>query len=122
MTNVLSRLCPRLMAPALALAFLGGSALAGAETAPAIAPDAQNEVVQMGKTLSTGGFSFQIHTIREYVDDNGQPLHIFHTIDASVRRPDRLERIAIGLERKRGCGVVAVFPGMEAIDGATVFG
>src|SRR3954471_20977117 len=77
MTNVLSRLCPRLMAPALALAFLGGSALAGAETAPAIAPDAQNEVAQMGKTLSTGGFSFQIHTIREYVDDNGQPLHIF---------------------------------------------
>jgi hypothetical protein len=96
MTNVLSRLCPRLMAPALALAFLGGSALAGAETAPAIAPDAQNEVAQMGKTLSTGGFSFQIHTIREYVDDNGQPLHIFHTIDASVRRPDRLAITAAG--------------------------
>lgn len=96
MTNILSRLCPRLMAPALALALLGGSALAGAETAPAIAPDAQSEVAQMGKTLSTRGFSFQIHTIREYVDDNGQPLHIFHTIDASVRRPDQLMLTAVG--------------------------
>jgi hypothetical protein len=96
MTNVLSRLRPRLLAPALALVLLGGSALAEVQTAPAIAPDAQHEVAQMGKTLSTGGFSFQIHTIREYVDDNGQPLHIFHTINASVRRPDRLALTAAG--------------------------
>ncbi len=96
MTNVLSRLRPRLVAPALALALLGGSFLARAETAPAIAPDAQNVVVQMGKTLSSGAFSFQIHTICEYVDDNGQPLHIFHTIHALVRRPDRLLVTATG--------------------------
>jgi hypothetical protein len=96
MANVLSRLCLRLVAPALALALLGDSTLARAETSPAIAPDAQNEVAQMGKTLSMGGFSFQIHTIREHVDDNGQPLHIFHTINALVRRPDRLAMTAAG--------------------------
>jgi hypothetical protein len=54
MTNLLSRLRPRLMAPALALALLGGSAVAGAETALPIAQGAQSEVAQMGKMLSTG--------------------------------------------------------------------
>jgi hypothetical protein len=96
MGNVLSRLCPRLMAPALALALLGGSTLARAETAPAIAPEALNEVAQMGKTLSARAFAFQLQTIREYVDDNGQPLHIFHTIHVLVRRPDRLAVTAAG--------------------------
>jgi len=84
------------MAPALALALLGGSAVAGAETALPIAQDAQSEVAQMGKTLSTGGYSFQVHTIREFVDANGQPLHIFHTINVLVRRPDRLAITAAG--------------------------
>src|SRR4051794_18094160 len=35
---------------------------------------------------------------------------------------DALEPISIGFERKRGCGVVAIFPGMEAIDGWALFG
>jgi hypothetical protein len=42
------------------------------------------------------GYSFQVHTIREYVDANGQPLHIFHTINVLVRRPDRLAITAAG--------------------------
>src|SRR4051794_8506771 len=37
-------------------------------------------------------------------------------------RIDRLERIAISFERGRGGGVVVIFPGMEAVDGAALFG
>jgi len=33
-----------------------------------------------------------------------------------------LERIAIGFERGRGGGVVVIFPGMEAVDSAALFG
>ena len=33
-----------------------------------------------------------------------------------------LEPILIGLEHERGCGIVEIFPGMEAIDGAALFG
>jgi hypothetical protein len=90
-------LCRALMAPALAVALLAGTALAKAEaTATAISPEAKKEVAQMGKTLSTGGFSFQMHTIREYMDENGQPLHIFHAIALLVRRPDRLAVVGQG--------------------------
>jgi hypothetical protein len=35
---------------------------------------------------------------------------------------DRLEPISIGLERERGGGVVDIFPEMEMIDGAALFG
>jgi hypothetical protein len=34
----------------------------------------------------------------------------------------RLEPISIGLERERGGGVVDIFPEMEMIDGAALFG
>lgn len=43
----------------------------------------------MGRSLSVEGFSFQDRTIREYTDENGQPLHIFHTARVLVRRPNR---------------------------------
>jgi len=55
----------------------------------AIDPDANDAVTRMGKTLSTGAFSFRSHTIRQYERDN-LPLHIFHSADVLVRRPDRL--------------------------------
>jgi len=35
---------------------------------------------------------------------------------------DALEPISIGLERERGGGVVDIFPEMEMIDGAALFG
>ena len=35
---------------------------------PQIAPEAQNAVQAMGKTLANGGFSFHEQTIREYTD------------------------------------------------------
>jgi hypothetical protein len=90
-------LCRALMAPVLALALLAGTVLKKAEAAAtAISSEAKNEVAQMGKTLSTEGFSFQMHTIREYMDENGQPLHIFHAISLLVRRPDRLSVIGQG--------------------------
>jgi hypothetical protein len=63
---------------------------------PQIAPEAQNAVQAMGKTLANGGFSFHEQTIREYTDANGQPLHIFHSANVVVRRPDRLAVDATG--------------------------
>jgi hypothetical protein len=55
----------------------------------AIDPEAKDAVNKMGKTLSSGAFSFQSHTIRQYEKDN-VPLHIFHSAQVLVRRPDRL--------------------------------
>lgn len=63
---------------------------ARAQDKPQIAPEAKNAVQVMGKTLANGGFSFREQTIREYTDANGQPLHIFHSANVLVRRPDRL--------------------------------
>jgi hypothetical protein len=57
---------------------------------PGISAEASTAVQQMGKTLSTNEFSFQARTIRTYLDDDGQPLHIFHTMKVVVHRPDRL--------------------------------
>jgi hypothetical protein len=38
------------------------------------------------------------------------------------QRDPGLEPISIGLERERGGGVVDIFPEMEMIDGAALFG
>jgi hypothetical protein len=51
--------------------------------------EAKNAVIRMGKTLSTGAFSFLSNTVRQYEKDN-LPLHIFHSEQVLVRRPDRL--------------------------------
>jgi hypothetical protein len=55
----------------------------------AIDPAAKDAVTKMGKTLSTGAFSFHSDSIRQYEKDN-LPLHIFHSAQVLVRRPDRL--------------------------------
>jgi hypothetical protein len=68
-----------------------------AETAkPAISTEASAALLRMGHTLAAAQFSFTAHTIRVYSDTNGQYLHIFHTINIVVRRPDRLLAEAIG--------------------------
>ena len=100
MMKVLFRMRPRFMISALAVALLGGSALAIADTMPALSPGAEAEVTMLGKSLSTGGFSFHLDTIREYIGDNGQPLHIFHSATVLVRRPDRLDVAAVGDDGK----------------------
>ena len=55
----------------------------------AIDPEAKDAVTKMEKALSTGAFSFQSSTIRQYEKDD-LPLHIFHSAQVLVRRPDRL--------------------------------
>jgi hypothetical protein len=57
---------------------------------PGISAAAGAAILQMGKTLSANEFSFQARTIRVYQDEQGQPLHIFHTAKVVVHRPDRL--------------------------------
>ncbi len=65
-----------------------------AETAeapqPGISADASAAIRQMSKALSADEFSFQARTIRVYQDDDGQPLHVFHTIKVFAHRPDQL--------------------------------
>ena len=55
-----------------------------------ISQEATTALEQMGKSLVSKEFSFKAQTIRVYPDDTGQHLHIFHTMKATVRRPDRL--------------------------------
>jgi hypothetical protein len=57
---------------------------------PGISAEASTAVQQMGKTLAANEFSFQAQLIRAYLDDQGQLLHIFHTVKVMVHRPDRL--------------------------------
>lgn len=86
----------RLAAGLLLCGIVGAmpAATPAAETAkrakPAIGAEARAALAQMSKTLSAKEFSFRVHTIRVYQDSNGRLLHIFHTIDVVVRRPDRL--------------------------------
>ncbi len=81
------------------LAGLGVFGVAGglpalAQTAqsaqPAISQDVSSALLQMGKTLQSKEFSFKAQTIRVFEDADAQPLHIFHTMNVLVRRPDRL--------------------------------
>jgi hypothetical protein len=74
------------------VAMLAGAIIAA--TGPSLAddaidPQAKDAVTKMGKTLSTGAFSFQSNTVRQYEKDN-LPLHILHSAQILVRRPDRL--------------------------------
>jgi hypothetical protein len=57
---------------------------------PVISEEVSGALAQMGKTLLADQFSVQVRTLRVYVEPNGQPLHIAHTMKIVVRRPDRL--------------------------------
>jgi hypothetical protein len=56
----------------------------------AISDEAKGAVQRMGKTLAAEDVSVKAGTIRVYLDDKGQPLHIFHTMDIVMHRLDRL--------------------------------
>jgi hypothetical protein len=71
--------------------------LPAAETAkPVISAEASAALLRMGHTLAAAQFSFTARTIRVYSDTNGQYLHIFHTINIVVHRPNRLLAEATG--------------------------
>src|SRR3954466_5278362 len=56
----------------------------------AISDEAKEAVQRMGKTPAAEDASFKARTIRVYMDDKDQPLHIFHTMNVVMHRPDRL--------------------------------
>jgi hypothetical protein len=57
---------------------------------PAISEEASAALQRMGQTLRAEQLSFQARTIRVYAEPNGEPLHIFHTLKVTMRRPNRL--------------------------------
>ena len=57
---------------------------------PAISDEAATAISQMGKTLHARDLSVTARTVSVYLDEFGQPLHIFHTIKIAARRPDRI--------------------------------
>ncbi len=63
---------------------------AATQAKPAISPEASAALTQMGQTLQSKAFSFQAQTLRVYAEKDGELLHIFHTLNVTVRRPDRL--------------------------------
>lgn len=70
-------------------------AVCKAETAarqqgPEISAEAMSALQRMGETLRAQQFSFQARTVRVYAGPKGEPLHIFHTLDVTVKRPNRL--------------------------------
>lgn len=75
------------------VALVAGTALAATVPLRAeettIAPEARDTITRMGKTLASGGFTFNADTIRQY-EQNNLPLHIVHHAVVTVRRPDRL--------------------------------
>lgn len=74
-----------------AMLAIGPAARAAEPKPPAISAEASGAVAQMGKTLAGKQFSFKAWTLRVYADSpKGQPLHIGHTMNVTIRRPDRL--------------------------------
>lgn len=65
-------------------------AAAAEQAKPKIAEGASAAILHMGQTLRSGAFSFKADTVRVYADADGTPLHIFHTMTVTARRPDRL--------------------------------
>ncbi|MBX4969526.1 hypothetical protein ABID08_004867 [Rhizobium binae] len=63
---------------------------------PEISDEAATAVSQMGKTLHARDLSITARTVSVYLDEFGQPLHIFHTMKIAARRPDRIAVEFIG--------------------------
>lgn len=57
---------------------------------PEISAEVRAALRRMGETLRAHQFSFEAQTIRALAGPNREPLHIFHTLDVTVKRPDRL--------------------------------
>ncbi len=85
---ILAPLCAAAMAGVTPLA--APSAVAANPPKAAMTEEVSSAIAQMGKTLRADELSFRAHTLRVYVERSGQSLHIGHTIDVLLRRPDRL--------------------------------
>ena len=80
--------------------LIGGLAGLAPVTVPAAEPaspqkteisaEASAALQRMSEALRAQQFGFQAQTIRVYAGPKGEPLHIFHTLDVTVRRPNRL--------------------------------
>ena len=77
---------------------------------PAISEEARAALKRMGDSLRAQQFAFQAQTIRVYAGPKGEPLHIFHTLTVTVRRPNRLLVLRDGDDG----------PGKLAYDGKTL--
>ncbi|WP_429819579.1 DUF2092 domain-containing protein [Ensifer sp. B1-9] len=82
----------RATALAILVGFAALPAARAGETAPppAVTDEVESVVSQMGKTLRASDMTITARTIRAYLDESGQPLHIFHTIKIAARRPDKI--------------------------------
>lgn len=76
--------------PSIGAALFSQAAAAAEQAKPKIADDASAAVLHMGQTLRSDAFSFKVNTIRVYADADGTPLHIFHTMTVTARRPNHL--------------------------------
>lgn len=79
-----------------AFAGLAAASTARAQEAPPpvrtpMSQEADAAIAQLDDTLATPELSFTAKTIRVYLDEFGQPLHIFHTMKVTMRRPDRIK-------------------------------
>lgn len=94
------RSLPRRAALALLLATAASPWARAADPAapamPGISQEAGDAVARMGRAVAAKELTFTARTIRVYLDETGQPLHIFHTMKAVVRRPDRLAVELVG--------------------------
>src|SRR5271165_5252683 len=61
-----------------------------AEQKSEVSAEAIAALQRMGHSLSARDFSFQARTIRVFAGPKGEPLHIFHTLDVTVQRPNRM--------------------------------
>jgi hypothetical protein len=97
------------------IAGLAPDTLCAAEPAaaqqPQVSAQAKDALTRMGETLKAQQFSFDAQTIRVYAGPKGEPLHIFHTLDVTVRRPNRLLVVRNGDDG----------PGKLVYDGKTLF-
>jgi hypothetical protein len=74
-------------------------------------------LARMSKTLAAKQLSFDYHTIRAYVGDNGELLHVAHETKVVIRRPDRLHVTVSGDDGTNKIiynGKVIVLYGVEA--------
>lgn len=73
------------------LAVPTASLAADQKPAPILTEEASKALIDMGKSLLSQQFTFKVQTIRIYPGPEGETLHIVHTIDVKVRRPDRMQ-------------------------------
>jgi hypothetical protein len=71
-------------------------AAAQGQPAAAISNEANAAVQRMGKTLAQDYVSFKARTMRVYQDNDGDYLHIVHSISVTAVRPDKIAVTATG--------------------------